>query len=217
MSLTLTVSDIWKSYKGIPVLKGCSFSFDAGATYAVMGANGSGKSTFLRICALIENPAKGKVHYFYNSSAVKNDIELRRRVTLVLPGIGIFNTTALSNVTYGLKIRGIKKSEAIKRVSEALEFVGLFQKRNQNALTLSSGEAQRLGIARAVVIEPEILFLDEPTSSIDEKNTEIVEDIIFKMKQQRGTTIILTTHDNSQAERLAEKTLFIREGCFISR
>ncbi len=214
--MKLIVSDIWKSYNGNAVLKDCSFSFDSNNTYALMGPNGSGKSTFLRICSLLEEPDKGEINYFSGENILKKDIGLRRRITLVLPKVGMFNTTVLKNVAYGLKVRGMGRKEIEERASNALEFVGLTHKRDQNALTLSSGEAQRLGIARAIVIEPEIIFLDEPTASIDMKNTKIIEDIIIKMKEQKGTIIILTTHDIAQAERLAEKILLMNEGKIIS-
>jgi len=214
--MKLIVSDISKSYNENAVLEDCSFSFDSNNTYALMGPNGSGKSTFLRICSLLEEPDKGEINYFSGENILKKDIGLRRRITLVLPKVGMFNTTVLKNVTYGLKVRGMGRKEIEERASNALEFVGLTHKRDQNALTLSSGEAQRLGIARAIVIEPEIIFLDEPTASIDTKNAKIIEDIIIKMKEQKGTIIILTTHDISQAKRLAKKILLMNKGKIIS-
>jgi tungstate transport system ATP-binding protein len=208
----LVVSNISKSYNGNTVLKGCSFSFDSNNTYVLMGPNGSGKSTFLRICSLLEKPDNGEVNYFSEKTILKRDNELMRRITLVLPMVGVFNTTVFKNVAYGLKVRKTNRNNIEERVINALEFVGLVNKRGQNALTLSSGEIQRLGIARAMVIEPEIIFLDEPTASVDIKNIEIIEEIIMKMKEQSGATIILTTHDTSQAKRLAEKTLYIQGG-----
>jgi tungstate transport system ATP-binding protein len=134
----------------------------------------------------------------------------------VLPRVGVFNTTAFKNVAYGLRVRGIKGKEREEKVNRALEFVGLGHKSDQNARTLSSGETQRLGIARALVIEPEILFLDEPTASVDQKNTQIIEDIILKMKKEHSSTVIITTHDRVQAERLADYLLLIREGKIVS-
>lgn len=215
MGLRLYLSNISKSYAGKPVLKDCSFSFDKAGVYALTGQNGSGKSTFLRICALLENPDNGEVDYFSGNGIVSNDLELRRRITLVLPKIGIFNATVFQNAAYGLKIRGIKGNEMKERVEKALDFVGLIHKKDQGAPTLSSGETQRLGIARAIVIEPEILFLDEPTASVDEENTRIIENIILNMKKEGKATIIITTHDRPQAERLADTLLIMRGGTVI--
>jgi tungstate transport system ATP-binding protein len=95
--------------------------------------------------------------------------------------------------------------------------VGLLHKAQQNALTLSSGETQRLGIARAMAIEPELLFLDEPTASIDEENTSIVEEIILALKRAGKTTVIMTTHDREQAERLADRVVLMRSGMIIEK
>lgn len=215
MSLRLNISNVWKSYNGKPVLNSCSFSFDRNGVYVLTGSNGSGKSTLLRICALIESPDKGEVNYFSGDNLVSKDIGLRRRITLVLPGIGVFNTTVFNNAAYGLKIRGDKSKEVERKVNDALKFVGLIHKKDHNALTLSSGETQRLGIARAMVIEPEMLFLDEPTASIDNENTEIVEDIILNMKKEGRSKIIIAGHDMLQAERLADCMLIMDEGKII--
>lgn len=215
MSLRLNISNVWKSYNGKPVLNACSFSFDRNGVYVLTGSNGSGKSTLLRICALIESPDKGEVNYFSGDNIVSKDIGLRRRITLVLPGIGVFNTTVFNNAAYGLKIRGDKSKEVERKVNDALKFVGLIHKKDHNALTLSSGETQRLGIARAMVIEPEMLFLDEPTASIDNENTEIVEDIILNMKKEGRSKIIIAAHDMLQAERLADCMLLMDEGKII--
>jgi tungstate transport system ATP-binding protein len=212
MSLELVVSEVFKSYNSGPVLKGCSFSFDKSGIYVLTGRNGSGKSTFLRICSLIEQPDKGEISFSSGGHLLKKDMDLKRRITLLLPRIGVFNTTVYGNVAYGLNIRGMNRKDMEHKVDEALDFVGLAHKRNQKALTLSSGETQRLGIARAIVIEPEIIFLDEPTASVDQNNTEAIEEIILKMKKDQGSIVIITTHDMSQAERLADRLLLIKNG-----
>ncbi len=210
--MNLIVSHIWKIYDGKTILRDCSASFDNRRTYVLMGPNGCGKSTFLRICALIENSDGGDISFFDGNSPLKPDFSLRRRITLVLPRTGVFNTTVYKNIVYGLLIRGMHRYEIDKKVSTALAFVGLEHKKYQRALTLSSGETQRLGIARALAIEPEILFLDEPTASVDQENTEIIESIIRTMKAGGRSTVIMTTHDREQAERLADIQLLMKDG-----
>jgi tungstate transport system ATP-binding protein len=212
MSLRLIVSNIARSHSGKRILHDCSFSFDGNDTYILMGPNGSGKSTFLRICALLEEPDSGEIKFFSEGGVLKNDINLRRRITLVLPKIGIFNTTVFQNVAYGLKVRGIKKNETEEKVHDALEFVGLGHKKNSHALSLSSGEAQRLGIARAIITDPEVLFLDEPTASLDPYNTTIIEELITKIKERNKIAIVMVTHNIYQAQRLADCVLFMHEG-----
>ncbi len=212
MTLSLKATNISKSYNGNQVLKGCDFSFDNSGIYVLTGANGCGKSTFLRLCALIEAPDSGEINYYVKGGIFPKDLELRRRITLVLPKVGVFNTTVFRNVAYGLWIRGIKGKKAAEKVNDALEFVGLRDKKNQNGLTLSSGETQRLGIARAVVTGPDMLFLDEPTASVDQRNTAIIEDIILRMKIEGRATVIITTHDKEQAGRLADSLLLMHDG-----
>ncbi len=215
MNLSLVVSNLYKSYNGNSVLKDCSFHFNSGDVYILMGPNGSGKSTFLRICALLEEPDSGEVRYLSGKDIVSKDIRLKRRISLVLPRIGIFNTSVFNNVAFGLRIRGHQKKVIRDKVNHVLEFVGLIHKRNANALALSSGEMQRLGIARAIVIEPEILFLDEPTASLDPHSTKIIENIVKQIKDKQGLTIIMVTHNIFQAQRLADTVLFMYEGKII--
>ena len=212
MSLRLKAAGLYKSYNGKTVIADCSFVLQEGRTYSLMGPNGCGKSTLLRICALIEKPDMGEISYLSGDVAVQKDMALRRRITLVLPRIGVFNTSVFKNVAYGLQVRGLPRDAIRNKVLEALDMVGLGHKKNQNALTLSSGETQRLGIARAMVVEPEILFLDEPTASIDRKNSEIIEEIIQRMKKEERSTVIITTHDMTQAERLADVLMVMDEG-----
>ena len=231
MSIRLVVSNIRKSYAGVPVLKDCPFTFEKDGIYVLIGPNGSGKSTFFRVCSLLEGPDSGEVNYYEDTAqtipagtekssvvregALKKDIHLRRRISLVLPKIGVFHTTVLNNVAYGLKIRGAHKREIRKRAEHALEIVGLMHKKNMNARALSSGETQRLGVARAMVIEPEILFLDEPTASLDPHSTSVIEETIQQIKKDRKITIIMTTHNVFQAQRLADTVLFMYEGKIV--
>ena len=133
----------------------------------------------------------------------------------MLPKIGVFNATVFDNVAYGLKIRGFRKKDTADRISWALDNVGLIHKKDHNARSLSSGEAQRLGIARAMVIEPEVLFLDEPTASLDPHSTRINEETIQKMREGDKISVLMVTHNIFQARRLADTVLFMYEGTII--
>jgi tungstate transport system ATP-binding protein len=216
MGLSLEVSGISKIYNGQIVLRDCSFAFDSGRTYALVGPNGSGKSTFFRIAALLEAPDTGEVRYLEQGVALPHDLNLRRRLTLLLPKIGVFNTSVFNNVAYALKIRHCPAQEIEARVSDVIERVGLTHKRRQNGLDLSSGETKRLGIARALVIEPEVFWLDEPTANIDPKNTEIIEQIMLDMKTAGKSTIIVVTHDPAQARRLGDHLLVMDNGKLVT-
>ena len=215
MGLSLEVIDIAKSYNSQPILRDCTFSFEPGQAYALLGPNGSGKSTFLRIAALLETPDAGEVLYQDDGLALPHELHLRRRITLLLPKIGVFNTSVFNNVAYGLKIRRRPAHEVEARVDDVLERVGLAHKSRQNALDLSSGEAKRLGIARALVLKPEVFWLDEPTANIDPKNTEIIEQIMLDMKSLGKSTIIVVTHDPAQARRLGDHILVMEHGKIV--
>ena len=209
--MNLLASNIAKGYGGKTILSDCSYSFSNAGTYVLMGPNGCGKSTLLRICSLLERPDAGELLFTDNEKHLSQDIDLRRRITLVLPKTGVFNTTVFNNVAYGLRVRGMDRHAVMEKVGRALDFVGMSHKVKQNARTLSSGESQRLGLARALAINPEILFLDEPTASVDEENTAIIESIIHNLKKDGRTMVIMTTHDHDQATRLADTLLFIAE------
>lgn len=216
MNLSLEASGLYKTYNGKPVLADCSFALQEGRTYSLMGPNGCGKSTLFRICALIEEPDRGVVQYLSGGAVLQRDVSLRRMLTLVLPKIGVFNTSVFRNVAYGLRVRGVSRGETEEQVDRALEFVGLTHKRDQNGLTLSSGETQRLGIARAIVLEPAALFLDEPTAFVDEKSKAQIEEIIQKIRRDRTSLVVITTHNRAQAERLSDTVLLMGEGKIIA-
>jgi len=215
--MKMLASHIRKEYAGRTVLKDCSCVFNGSGAYVLMGPNGCGKSTFLRICSLLERPDDGELEYWDDDKQLIHGLSLRRRMTLVLPRTGVFNSSVYHNVAYGLKVRGLSPGVLEERVDRSLAVVGLGHKKKQHALTLSSGETQRLGIARALAIGPEILFLDEPTASVDEENTAIIEEVIRMMKKEGTTTVIMTTHDKDQAERLADTLLFMTGGIIEER
>ncbi len=215
MSIVLKIENVTKSYNGKPVLADCSFSFKQKGIYVLRGSNGAGKSTLLRMCALLEMPDKGDISFYSSDARLPKNIVLQRQISLVLPKVGVFNRSVAANVAYPLKIRHIPRRDVIRRVEQILELVGLSHKKNQPALTLSSGETQRMGMARALVIEPEILFLDEPTASIDDENTLIIENLLKTQKQNNRTIIIMTTHDSGQAQRVGDHLLWLKNGRLI--
>lgn len=133
----------------------------------------------------------------------------------MLPKVGVFNTSVFKNVAYGLKIRGFPPGRIKGKVLDTLDYVGMGHKQGQNALTLSSGETQRLGLARALVLEPEVLFLDEPTASIDPQNTTLIEEIILKLKRDARAMVIMATHDLEQVKRITDRVLRIDQGRII--
>ena len=133
----------------------------------------------------------------------------------MLPKVGVFNTSVFKNVAYGLKVRGVPARSIKDKVLGALDFVGMIPKKDQQALTLSSGETQRLGLARALVVEPEVLFLDEPTASIDPQNTTVIEEIILKLRREARTLVIMATHDMEQVKRITDRVIRVEQGRIV--
>jgi tungstate transport system ATP-binding protein len=216
VGLTLELASLSKAYNGNQVLRDCSYTFPGGGSYIVMGPNGSGKSTLFRLAALLEALDLGQVIYRENSRLLTPDINLRRRLTMVFPRVGVFNRSVLANVAYGLKFRGLSRKLRGDKVMEVLAQVGLTHKAPQPAVTLSSGETMRLGLARALALDPEVLFLDEPTAHIDQANTDIIEACIHRIRTERALTLFIITHDPAQAERLQGQKLLLQDGRLVA-
>jgi tungstate transport system ATP-binding protein len=216
----LTIKNIKKIYNNKTVLDIHYLNFQKSMIYAIVGQNGSGKTTLLNILNLLVKPEEGQI-FFHGQEIINysnvNILEIRRKMTLVEQDPFLFSTNVYNNVAYGLKVRSIQPFLQKQRIKNALDMVGLSDFENRKADQLSGGEAQRVVIARALVIEPEILFLDEPTTSIDQKNVDKMEKIIAKIRRELKTTVIFTTHDLSQAYRLSDEVISLLEGKNIKR
>lgn len=212
--ILIKIEAISLSYGAHRVIDDMSLEFGPGIT-VLMGHNGSGKSTLLKICALLERPSQGAVRFMEHGGEIAHDKYLMRRITMVFSKGGIFNSTVCANAAYGLRLRGIQGTELRDRTHAALDRVGLLAKIRQNALSLSSGESQRLALARAMAIAPEVLILDEPTASVDEANTAIIEGLISQLGRPGGPLIIMATHDREQATRLGGRVITISRGGLV--
>ena len=218
--LIFKVRSLKKVYNGKIVLDVDNLNFQEGKIYAIVGPNGSGKTTLLNILNLLEKPDEGQIFFYDQEITNKSNsdtLEIRRRMTLVNQDPFLFHSTVYDNIAYGLKIRSIPSKVQKSRIRSALNIVGLSGFKDRKANQLSGGEAQRVVIARALVIEPEVLFLDEPTANIDQKHIDIVERIIKKIKKEIKTTVIFTTHDLSQAYRLADEVISLLDGKIIKQ
>jgi molybdopterin-binding protein len=218
--LIFKVRNLKKIYNSKIVLGIDNLDFQEGRIYAIVGPNGSGKTTLLNILNLLEKPDEGQIFFYDQEITNKSNsdtLEIRRRMTLVNQDPFLFHSTVYDNIAYGLKIRSIPSKVQKSRIRSALNIVGLSGFKDRKANQLSGGEAQRVVIARALVIEPEVLFLDEPTASIDQKHIDVVERIIKKIKKEIKTTVIFATHDLSQAYRLADEVISLLDGKIIKQ
>ncbi len=214
--MILRAKNIVKSFSGVMAVKADELGFERGEITALVGPNGAGKSTLLKILALLDYPDQGAV--FLNEKPIQGHgswFKARKKITMVDQKPFAFNGSVNQNAAYGLKLRGLSATEIQKRVDGALCLFGLegFQKRR--ARTLSGGEIQRLAIARAVVLEPDVLILDEPTAHVDEGKVRRVEEVIRDLSREKGTAVIIATHDQDQAVRLASRTIRMERGTLL--
>ena len=173
----------------------------------VMGPNGAGKSLLLRLLHGLIEPTSG--HVFWGGQSP--DEELRRRQAMVFQRPVLLRRSVAANIRFVTRLRGMDSRE---RVHSALEEVGLADRAHQPARLLSGGEQQRLALARALALEPQVLFLDEPTANLDPFSMAAIESIIARV-HERGTKIVLVTHDLGQARRLADDVIFLNRGRLV--
>ncbi len=208
------MQSICKEYSGKQVLKDINFEVQNGEIFVLVGPNGAGKTTLLRILDLLEEPTSGRV--LFNGKSIDyfahNKTTLRRRINMVFQQTVLFNMNVFDNVKYGLRVRGKNKIDADRMVKAVIELVQLRGFEQKNALALSGGEAQRVALAQALVTEPELLLLDEPTANLDPRNVSIVEEVLLHVNRERKTTMIMATHNMFQAENLAHRVAVINEG-----
>jgi len=186
-----------------------------GKTYAVYGANGSGKTTLLNMLALLTLPQEGRILLEGRPvpGAEPDRVRrYRRRVTLLMQHVYLFRSTVFENVASGLRFRGVAKEAIVERVTAMLGKVGLQEFAHRPAHSLSGGEAQRAGLARALVTDPDVLLLDEPTASVDAAHGKQIEEILWDTCRQRRMTVVLSTHQYEQAHRIADEVLIMRDG-----
>jgi tungstate transport system ATP-binding protein len=206
--------NLGKRVDGRDILKDINLSIERGEVIAFIGPTGAGKTTLLRLIGLLDVPTTGKVYIDGTDTAASARVrlELRRRMSFVLQKPVVFTASVYENIAYGLRWRGFSGDRLREKVNRALEMVGMTAYRARNARTLSGGEAQRIAIARAVALEPEVLLLDEPTANLDPVSAAHVERLILGIIQQGKTTVILSTHDRTQGQRLAGRIGVLMNG-----
>ena len=179
----------------------------------VIGPNGSGKSTLLLCLALLLKPATGTIAYKGVPVLGSNHmLQLHRRLAVVFQEALLLNSTVWDNVTLGLRLRGVRGDEAIARAKKWLERFGIAALAGRRAKTLSGGEAKRVSLARAFVLQPEVLFLDEPFNALDSPTRQaLLEDFESVLRETRVTTVMVT-HDRNEALVLADRVAVLMEG-----
>jgi len=217
----LEVRGLTKTYRSgdrdLTVLREVTFTVDDGSTCAVVGPSGSGKTTLLGLCAGLDQVTSGSVvldGVTLNYLCEDERARLRReRVGFVFQTFQLVPTlSALENVAVPLELRG--ERDVDERARELLCRVGLEDRLFHYPSQLSGGEQQRVGLARAFINQPRILFADEPTGNLDAQTGSVVEDLLFTLNQESGTTLVLVTH-NSELARRAGRLIRLKGGCIV--
>src|SRR5260221_4659982 len=219
--IVLLAEQLTKTYssadKKLTVLDQVSFQAEQGTSLSIIGPSGSGKTTLLGLCAGLDVPTSGSISLMgFKLNAMSEDDRAYVRnqfVGFVFQNFQLLSTlTALENVMVPLELRGEKNIS--KKAKELLSRVGLADRLHHYPSQLSGGEQQRVAIARAFIVAPRILFADEPTGNLDEENAQQVRELLFEMKRQEKTTLILVTHNLELAQK-TERILQMKGGRLI--
>ena len=207
--LPLTVRDLRFDAGGQALIKDLSFTLLPGTRTVVLGHNGSGKSLLLRLCHGLLRPTGGEIRW--DGAGGESPV---RRQAMVFQRPVMLRRTVAENVDYALRLRQTPSPERRALVAEALRKTKLNRHAGRPARTLSFGEQQRLALARAWALKPDVLFLDEPTASLDPAVTRTIEELIDAIHKS-GTAIVMSTHDLGQARRVADDILFLHRGRLV--
>lgn len=211
----IKINNIKKKFGKTEVLKGIDLDINKGEIVVILGPSGSGKSTLLRCINLLENPNKGEI-IFNNENILdkKSDInKIRQNIGMVFQNFNLFpNMTVLENVTLApIKVKNIKKEDAIEDALYLLDRVGLIDKQNEYPQNLSGGQKQRIAIARALAMKPDVMLFDEPTSALDPEMVKEVLDVMTELAKE-GMTMVVVTHEIGFAKEIATKVVFMDKG-----
>ena len=206
--LPLTLTEVSYEAGGKRILDAITAQITAGPRTIILGPNGAGKSVLMRICHGLLKPTGGTLTWQTSSGDRRQAMVFQRPVML--------RRSAHGNVVYGLRLAGFTRRESELRAHDVLEAVGLEAQSRQPARMLSGGEQQRLALARAWALGPEVLFLDEPTANLDPRASRDVETLIMQI-HATGTKIVMTTHNLGQARRLGDEILFLSDGRLVER
>ena len=216
----IKVENLCKSFDDIEVLKGVNAEIDKGDVMVVIGASGSGKSTFLRCLNLLEEPTDGSI-YFEGVDITDSKVDInihRQKMGMVFQQFNLFpHMTVLRNMTVGpIKLLKQSKAEAEKNAMALLERVGLADRADAYPSQLSGGQKQRIAIVRALAMNPDVMLFDEPTSALD---PEMVGEVLEVMKQlaKEGMTMVVVTHEMGFAREVGTKVVFVDEGVIVEQ
>lgn len=208
----IEIKGLYKSFGRSEILNNINLDIEKGEVLALIGPTGSGKTTLLRLIDTLDQPTRGSIFFRGDDLcrlSSKEKFLVRRRMAMVFQKPVMFSRSVYENVAYGLKVRG--KGNSRDDVLHTLEEVGLSGYESRSATTLSGGEMQRIALARAMAIKPEVLLLDEPTANLDPRSASAIDDLIGRLAKG-GTTVIMASHNMTECRRLADKVIVLVQG-----
>ena len=208
----IEIQNLTKTFNGKIVLKDISFKVKEGEIFGYLGPNGAGKTTTMRIILGLLNPTSGNA--FVLGQNLGENEKLRNKVGVLLENDGVYDKlSAYENLDYYAQLYGISDGvERKRRIGELLEFVGLSDRRNDKVGEFSKGMRRKLALARAIAHEPEVLFLDEPSSGLDPEAQIMVRELILQLSAEMGVTIFLNSHDLDEVQRICSKIAILQSG-----
>jgi len=206
--MDVLAKNLTKRYGDKTILNIDELELKQGVITGVIGPNGSGKSTLMKVIAGLDKEFEGMLQINGQTA----DQTAYRDMTLVFQKPYLINSDVYHNIAYPLKLRGQTKQQIAEKTEKVIELLQLKAILQQNARTLSGGEGQKVALARAIVFEPKLLLLDEPTANIDPQSMQLMEDAIQYIHQKCRTTIVLVTHNIRQLQRVCHEAVFMREG-----
>ncbi|MFH1353104.1 MAG: ATP-binding cassette domain-containing protein [bacterium] len=207
------LTGIKKTFGGVPALNIPSLRLNEGRFYVIYGPNGAGKTTLLNLLSFLDYPDEGEIIPGSGNCGCPQGVPWDRRdVTMVMQNPYYFRGTVKKNVSIGLVFRSVKKSGIEEIIKPVMEEFGIWDLRDRNINLLSAGEKKRVAIVRALVLNTKIILLDEVTSNVDKIHADIIEEALLKLVGLAGKTVVMTTHDLSQAYRMTENVIFLVKG-----
>ncbi len=212
----IEIRDLLVIRNGMPALSVTGLSFEEGSVYSLIGPNGAGKSTLLLSLMRLVRSDRGVIRYRGNDvPAGGSNHEFRRKMAMVFQEPLLFSASVYDNVASGLKMRGAGRDDIRAAAGKAMDLLGIGRLAKRRAGALSGGEAQRVSIARALAVDPEILLMDEPFSSLDAPSRESLISDLDRIIRERGITTVFATHDRGEAIRLADRIIVMNGGSIV--